>query len=61
MSTTRTAAVLATAATVVAALLTTSAAAPTSSRLAPGNPDPQLFEHPRGNPFYPLTPGWSPT
>ena len=57
MPATRTAAVLATAATAVAALLTTSAAAPTSSRLAPGNPDPQLFEHPRGNPFYPLTPG----
>ena len=59
MSTTRTAAILATAATAVAALLTTSAAAPPSASpsLAPTNPDPVLFEHPQQNPFYPLTPG----
>jgi hypothetical protein len=59
MSTTRTAAVLATAATAVAALLTTTAASPPSSlsSLAPTGPDPKAFEHPRQNPFYPLTPG----
>jgi hypothetical protein len=58
MSTTRTAAVLATAATVLAALMTTSAAAPSASpSAAPTNPDPKLFKHPVQNPFYPLTPG----
>jgi hypothetical protein len=59
MSTTRTAAILATAATAVAALLTTSAAAPPSASTSPArtNPDPKAFEHPQQNPFYPLTPG----
>ena len=59
MSTTRTAAVLATAATAVAALLTTSTASPpsASSSLSPTSPDPKAFKHPQQNPFYPLTPG----
>jgi hypothetical protein len=55
MSTTRTAAVLAAAATAVAALLTTSAAS--APHVAPGNPDPGLFEQPGTNAFFPLTPG----
>ena len=58
MSTIRSIAVLAVSAATVAALLTTSAAAPSLHRARPpANPDPKLFKHPQGNPYYPLTPG----
>jgi hypothetical protein len=56
MSISRTIAVLTVAAATVGALLTTGAAAPSAS-VPSANPDPKLFEHPRQNPFYPLTPG----
>jgi hypothetical protein len=55
MTTSRTFAVLTVAAATVGVLLTTSAASPPAA--VRSNPDPQLFKHPKQNPFYPLTPG----